>query len=752
MKKKLSLLKLKVYNIIQLKKLMLEPKKTGIIYLELIIISLLFSKLISYFIFIDYYTFDSYLQKYEELFTNTGIALIGFSGIIFTLQIFSQEEKNNYTNSVMEKLIDIKFQHIIQYVYISIITLIFIFLPTTSFFYNHLVLLIPFYYITIVILFIMFGIDLFVSTGNSNKFKIIKIIEKRTDLVLEVVENQYKSFDKYCKKENFVNPPLYEYITKSNSIFISYIQCVNVILRSSIDDPILFQNGMQAYINITNKRLEKRKNYFKYLHIPFLTDTLPKKDNDTFIEKFILEYLDEYAQIALKNKNRDILSIVQQTYHQILIFGKDNKYTNNNELELTIKIIFIYYIKIIRYIVEFNNDNMLFETIEIFKELFINNFNDFGGLIDESFTDEMKDISRIALSKKSLMNYRNIQGLIVIPVYALLNGNDKNKRFRLDYIFSCLKSNLIDFTKEKNLIKRKDESRIYLNYMFNTMEQYSYFNFLINYFNKQLNEKSEFRNNEFFDDDLLKPFVDFINDDVVIWCLTILDNDNRYVTGFVDIKEIILIISQMLIKVIYDKNFNHIKDKNIKLLLKCFSAITKTSKKYKNIGLSCHNVNEFFTQLFYSCKQQIISNDEIKQLVINGYYNGLKDCLLENTDKKISFDYFYSYINFVLDNFEDESIIINLIDWYKNINNNSLYELFKMLEELSKIHFFGNDKLSFENYTKIKSIVMDRFESKIKSISNKEINNFIENNKLDIIVSKKKNEKIELIMKQIREE
>ena len=76
MKKKLSLLKLKVYNIIQLKKLMLEPKKTGIIYLELIIISLLFSKLISYFIFIDYYTFDSYLQKYEELFTTTVIALI----------------------------------------------------------------------------------------------------------------------------------------------------------------------------------------------------------------------------------------------------------------------------------------------------------------------------------------------------------------------------------------------------------------------------------------------------------------------------------------------------------------------------------------------------------------------------------------------------------------------------------------------------------------------------------------------------
>lgn len=752
MKKKLNFFKLKVYNIVQLKKLMLEPKKTGIIYLELITISLLISKFISYFIFIDCYIFDSYLQIYKELFTNTGIALIGFSGIIFTLQIFSQEAKNNYTNSVMEKLIDIKFQHIIQYVYISIITLIFIFLPTTSFFNNNLVLLIPFYYITIVILFIMFGIDLFVSTGNSNKFKIIKIIEKRTDLVLEVVENQYKSFDKYCKKENFTNPPLYEYIAKSNSIFISYIQCVNVILRSSIDDPILFQNGMQAYMNIAKKRLEKRKNSFKYLYIPFLTDTLPKKDNDTFIEKFILEYLDEYAKIALKNKNRDILSIVQQTYYRMLIFGKDNKYINKNKLELTIRIIFIYYIKTIRYIVEFNNDNMLFETIEIFKEIFINNFNDFGGLIDELFIDEMKDISRIALSKESLMNYRNIQGLIIIPVYALLNGNDPYKRFGLDCIFNCLKSNLIDFTKEKNLIKRKDESRMYLNYMFNITEQYSYFNFLINYFNKQLNEQGEFKNNEFFDDNLLEPFVNFINDDVVIGCLTILDNDNRYVTGFVDIKEIILIISQMLIKVIYDKNFNHIKEKNIKLLLKCFSAITKASKKYKNIGLRCHNVDEFFIQLICSCKQQVISNDEIKQLVINGYYDGLKGCLLENNDKKISFDYFYSYINFVLDNFEDESIIINLIDWYKNINNNGLYGLFNILKELSTIHFFGNNELSFENYTKIKSIVMDKFELEIKSISNKEINNFIENNKLDIILSKKKNEKIDLIMTQIREE
>lgn len=746
MLKKLRLLKLKISNILKIYKMGLETKYYGFCYILLIIISLLYSYIIHYFI----ETESVNILDYKELFVNTGIALIGFTGIIFTLQIFNQEVKNNYTNSVMEKLLDIKFQHIIQYIYTSLITCIFIFLPNTTIFEKNVSFLILFYYLTIIILFIMFGIDLFVSTNKSNKFVIIKIIEKRIDCILNLVKKEYISFEKYCNKEQEYNPPLIDYIAKANQVFISYIQCINTILRNSIDDPILFFNGMETYINVVKNRLAKRKNTFNYNYVPFLSEVIPNKDNDSFIEKYILEYLDEYSQIALKNKNRDILSIIQQTYHSILLIGKDNRYVNNNGLELTIKVIFAYYLKTIKYMIEFNNENLLFETIEIFKDLFVKNGKYFNELIDIMFIDDINEISKLSLEKKSLMNFRNIQGLIAIPFYSVLNSNDDNKDYRLKLLFDSLKNNLVDFTTKKDLIKRKDESRTYLHYIFNIAEPFSYHRCLIEYYNRQIKD-GKFTNNTFFDNDLLKPFVDFFYDDVVINCLIILDNDNRFVTGFVDAKQNVLLFSELLIKTIVNEDFKKAKEDNLTLLKKCFKSIEKFSKRHDSNSMRCYDINKFFEELFYKFKQLIIDNKEINNLFFIEYQNAIKNCLEISDVKKVKFDYFFEYINICLNCNCDKDNIDNLVEWYIHIKNNPLYELYKIFTNLSNKVIYNTDELSYENCETLKSLILDKFEIYLKSSKNKDINNFIEEAKIDIIKSKNKNDKINLIIKKLRE-
>lgn len=746
MLKKIKLLKLKVSNILKIYKLDLETKYYGFCYILLIIISILFSYIIHYFIGTE----NIIISDYKGLFVNTGIALIGFTGIIFTLQIFNQEVKNNYTNSVMEKILDIKFQHIIQYIYTSLITCIFIFLPNIPIFEKNISFLIPFYYLTIIILFIMFGIDLFVSTNKSNKFVIIKIIEKRINNILNLVEKEYLSFEKYCNKEKQYNPPLIDYIAKANQIFICYIQCINTILRNSIDDPILFYNGMETYINVVKNRLTKRQNTFNYNYIPFLSEVLSNKDNDSFIEKYICEYLDEYSQIALKNKNRDILSIIQQTYHSILLIGKDNRYINNNGLELTIKVVFSYYLKTIKYMIEFNNENLLFETIEIFKDLFVKNGKYFNELIDIMFIDDIKEISKLSLEKKSLMNFRNIQGLITIPFYSILNSNDDNKDYRLNLLFDSLKKNLVDFTTKKDLIKRKDESRTYLNYTFNIAEPFSYHRYLIEYYNSQINKDGEFTNNTFFDNDLLKPFVDFLYDDIVINCLIILNNDNRFVTGFVDAKQSVFLFSELLIKTIVNEDFKKIKNDNLILLKKCFKSIEKFSKRYEENSMRCYDIDKFFEELFYKFEKLIIDNKEINNLFFTEYQNTLKNCLEISDNKKIKFDYFYKYINIYLNCNSDKNNIDNLIEWYIHIKNSSLYELYKIFINLSNEVIFNTDELSYENCETLKTLISNKFETYLNSSKNKEINNFIEKSKIDIVKSKNKSDKINLIIKKIK--
>ena len=82
---KIHLKKIKIFNYLYLKKLDFDRQKYGFIYILLFLLSLIFSLIISNFLNI------TNVDEFATLFSDTGIALIGLSGIIFTLQIFTQE-------------------------------------------------------------------------------------------------------------------------------------------------------------------------------------------------------------------------------------------------------------------------------------------------------------------------------------------------------------------------------------------------------------------------------------------------------------------------------------------------------------------------------------------------------------------------------------------------------------------------------------------------------------------------------------
>ena len=86
-----------------------------------------------------------------------------------------------------------------------------------------------------------------------------------------------------------------------------------MIVRDNINDTIAFREAMQVYVNIAKERLERRKNKITNLEEPLLAEIISTGENDIFIEKYILEYLQEYSKIALKENyidySKDILCI-----------------------------------------------------------------------------------------------------------------------------------------------------------------------------------------------------------------------------------------------------------------------------------------------------------------------------------------------------------------------------------------------------------------------------------------------------------
>lgn len=740
---KLCFQKIKIVNYFRIYKLKIDNQKYGYLYIILIILSVLFSIVVSKIINI---TYD---ENMSNLFIDTGIALIGLSAIIFTLQIFNQEARNKYTNSVMEKIIDIKFQHIIEYVYIIGLVFIFLLVPRTCFFESNINIFLPYFYLSIFNIFVMLGIDLFISSNLTNKRKLIIILEKRINYILDSIENQYNDIESYSKKIKSYNPPLHEYIARSSKIFSSYIQCINSLLRTSIDDPILFENGMEAYIEIIKNRLSKRKNKFNYVNIPYFNEIIPNTDNDSFIEKYMLEYLNEYAKIALENRNRDILQIIQRTYHQFLIIGKNNTYSNSETLELTVKITFIYYLEVVKMIIKMNNENMLFDTVEIFKDLFVNNKDAFYDLIDNSFYEFITDSIDIAIENKSLMNYRNLLLIAILPIHSLITKEDRYNYIRIEPIFKSIKNSIFKSIPLSALIKHRDGARLYYQYIFNSMDPQSLSNYFIYYFNNIIVSENNKDTKNIYEN--IKLFVDFYTSNEIIEFLKFMDNNGRFVTGFVDFRYILAVFAKAIFKMLTMNEYKEIHNKLKSLLKSIFGSFNNAVIRHNSNGMRISELDDFYNDdLNNVIGYEEKANLEIKKLYFDSYYNSLILIYDNNIKSRRSILDYHEFIDLVYKYCEDDKYIINLVNWYCEKVNCNLTHIINEYNDLSSYEHLGINKLDYKNKERLKAILYNKIESSIKECSKEVIDKTLSD--LNIQVKKRLsiNEKVNTILNSLK--
>ncbi len=353
--------------------------KTIYLFISLLILIILICIISKLLVIIDFEL------KVDNIYSDTGIALIGMVALIFSLNTYKQQILYKYMNSVMDKILNDKKYDILQYIVVVIISILFIFM--SNIICNNYIST-SIYICCLTYIFILFGLDLVVISNKLDKVKIIKECEKKIKVTTKCLEKEYKIIKKYTERNNQKIESDIRFMEVFNQIYTAYVQCINMIVRDNINDTIAFREAMQVYVNIAKERLERRKNKITNLEEPLLAEIISTGENDIFIEKYILEYLQEYSKIALKEKNRDIISIIQKTYYALIILGSENKYINNKDnIELTIKIMLTYYLNNIKDIVELNNENLLFETTGIMKEIFIKNGDKFVSLIDGMYVD-----------------------------------------------------------------------------------------------------------------------------------------------------------------------------------------------------------------------------------------------------------------------------------------------------------------------------------------------------------------------------
>ena len=686
--------------------------RTAIIYI-LIILSVLLCTILSPRVInllqqkgvLPIYNIVDMYSKYYSLYIDTGIGLVGFSALVFSLKTFKQQALNEYMNSVFQKLFDGKVDTYIQYGYLFIIIIIFLFFPNTEIFSIKLSYFIVFYYFSIFSVLFIFGLELAHISNKLSKNSILKEIKKRVIYLYNVGEKIDKNYQKFETKYNYQKHQDLFIIRQMSSIFIVYTQCINLIIKKSFDDPIIFGDGIQTLYDISKVRLEQRKNKFNDYSIPLISETTSLKANDTFIERYLLEYLDDYSKLSLENRNKDNLYIIEMMYKDLLIAGKDNRYINNQQLELTIKIIFIYYLKMIGYIVDFNNENMLFQTINVFKFLFISNRKYFEELVDKNYCDTMSQLSEQALKNKSLMNYRNIQGLITIGLYSVLFSKNEYKEVYLKEIFRTLKISLNLLVKNRNLILEKDGAKIYLDYIFNDICDISISRIYRTFFNSNISKEGKIIDLELSKANNYKCLADFLDDKNVMKNLEILHNSGYFISCDIFVLSMcsLLIETSLKLYILFDNEKN--REEYHRLFIKTFD----TAIQYIKIFNQNKRIIQSKTDRFYcDIADKILIFKKENETIRNQFLTLYEDALFSNynnIDDDFQFEHFFKYFLTIYNIFSgNEETTKNYITIFLDRLNDKLNNKIILVRQFISLKD-SNSLFSLSNYNPIKHIL-----------------------------------------------
>ncbi len=665
---------------------------------------------------ISIYNIEDIYSKYYSLYINTGIGLIGFSALVFSLKTFKQQSLNEYMNSVFQKLFDDKMDTYIQYGYLFVIIIIFLFFPNTKFLNVKLSYFIVFYYLSIFSILLIFGLELANISNKLTKNSILKEIKKRVIYLYNIGEKLDKNYQKFEIKHNYLKHEDFFIIKQMSSIFIAYTQCINLIIKKSFDDPIIFGDGIQTLYDISKVRLAQRKNKFNDYSIPLISETTSLKANDTFIERYLLEYLDDYSKLSLENRNKDNLYIIEMMYKDLLIAGKDNRYINNQQLELTIKIIFIYYLKMIGYIVDFNNENMLFQTINVFKFLFISNRKYFDELVDKNYCDTMTQLSEQALKNKSLMNYRNIQGLITIGLYSVLFSKNQYKEVYLEEIFKTLKRNLNLLVKNRNLVLETDGARMYLDYIFNCTYDISVLGIYRNFFNSNISNDGKIIDPELSKVNNYKCLADFLNDKNVLKNLAILHNFGYFISCDIFVLSICdFLIETSLKSYMYFENVKR-NEEYYHLFIKTFDIATQYIKIFnKDKQIIQSKIDRFY----YDISDKMLTVNKKNETIRNQFLTLYEDSLFSNynnieDDFQIEhfFKYFLSiYKIFCTDKAITKKYVTTFLEKTKMKLNKKITLIYQFVSLKDSNYLF-----SIFNYSPMKQILVETFREYILNI------------------------------------
>lgn len=677
--------------------------------------------------------------KVDNTYSDTGIALIGMVALIFSLNTYKQQILYKYMNSVMDKILNDKKYDILQYIVVVIISILFIFISNIIC-NNHIRTSI--YICCLTYIFILFGLDLVVISNKLDKVKIIKECEKKIKVTTKCLEKEYKIIKKYTERNNLKIESDIRFMEAFNQIYTAYVQCINMIVRDNINDTIAFREAMQVYVNIAKERLERRKNKITHLEEPLLAEIISTGENDIFIEKYILEYLQEYSKIALKEKNRDIISIIQKTYYALIILGSENKYINNKDnIELTIKIILTYYLNNIRDIVELKNENLLFETTGIMQEIFIKNGEKYVSLIDGMYIDKVVEICKEAINQESEINLRNSIELLIIPIYTVLKSKTKYQRVKLEMIYKALEKVLTLLTTNIKFIKRYNEARTALNHMFNCLEPISICNIYRNYYNFNIVKDNKINKDILYKKDIFDELLDFLEKEEIIKNVVFLRKTNCYVTIDTDINAILELIIDISLRII---NLND--EKLTKIYKKVLMQTLKIYNKYViyyDEGIIQYEIDEFYKCIM--TRNENVIDDSMKEEIDNMFF---KCKLFYMKEDKLKFDTFITYIlcTIEIENEDKKKEKVNEI--ITMLTKDDIKDKINLFIKIKK-HYRPFEKEEITRVYNYCSIIMEeQLKDELTKFEKEEIVEILSQNNIEYKQDLKKEDLINLIFEQ----
>ena len=642
-------------------------------------------------------------------------------------------------NSVMDKILNDKKYDVLQYIVVVIISILFIFM--SNIICNNYIST-SIYICCLTYIFILFGNDLVLISNKLDKVRIIKECEKKIKVTTRCLEKEYKIIKKYTEKNNQKIEKDIVFMEAFNQIYTAYVECINMIVRDNINDTIAFREAMQVYVNIAKERLERRKNKITHLEEPLLAEIISTGENDIFIEKYILEYLQEYSKIALKEKNRDIISIIQKTYYALIILGSKNKYINDKEnIELTIKIILTYYLNNIRDIVELNNENLLFETTRIMQEIFIKNGEKYVSLIDGMYIDKVVEICIEAINQKSEINLRNSIELLIIPIYTLLKSETKYIRVKIEMIYKALEKVLTLLTTNIKFIKKYNEARIALNHMFNCLEPISICNIYRNYYNFNIVKGNKINKDILYKKDIFKELLDFLEKEETIKNVVFLRKTNYYVTIDTDINAILELIIDISLKIINlnDENLNKIYKKAIMQTLRIYNKYVI----YYDEDIVQYEIDEFYEYIMTT--NENIIDDSMKEYIINMFLE-CKLCYMK--EDKMKFNAFITYILCIIKmkNEDKKKEKVNAI--ITKVTKDDIKCKVKLFIEIKKHYRPFEKEENIRAYNYCSTIMEEQLKDELIKLKKEEIVEILDQNNIKYNQNLKLEDLISLILKQ----